>query len=75
MIVDFYCPEERLIIELDGDDHFTPVGAEDDRKRDAKLEALGFKVLRYENSDLFEQLESVLYDIRQHFRGAHHPWL
>src|SRR5688500_1095820 len=67
MIVDFYCPEERLIIELDGEDHFTSPGAEDDCKRDAKLEALGFTVLRYENCDVFEQLEGVLLDIKQHF--------
>ena len=75
MIVDFYCPEERLIIELDGDDHFSTGGAEADRIRDAKLEALGFQVLRYENCEVFEQLESVLLDIKQHFRSAHHPWL
>ena len=73
MIVDFYCPEERLIIELDGDDHYTASGDENDRLRDAKLEAFGFKVLRYENCEVFTDLESVLHDIKQHFGGAHHP--
>jgi very-short-patch-repair endonuclease len=68
MIVDFYCAKEQLVIELDGEGHRTVSGQEDDRIRDQRLEQLGFTVLRYENNEVFKQLESVLHDIMQHFR-------
>ena len=67
IIVDFYCPEERLIIELDREGHFTEDGVKKDQLRDTRLASLDFRVLRYENQLVFADIDSVLNDIKQHF--------
>ncbi|CAH1529767.1 Endonuclease domain-containing protein [Vibrio jasicida] len=59
-IVDFYCAELNLVIEIDGDSHFSDKGKEKDAMRDAFLEALGIKVLRFTNEEVIKQTESVL---------------
>lgn len=59
-IVDFYCPSEKLVVELDGAVHFTEQGAEYDRKRTRFLNALGIRVIRFENERVFEDIEGVL---------------
>ena len=60
-IVDFYCSECRLIVELDGDSHSE---REDyDEKRSAWLNMAGYKVVRYPNTEIFENLVAVLEDI------------
>ena len=66
-IVDFYCPSERLIIELDGQTHFTPEGKLDDKVRDEMLIALGYKIIRIENNDLIKNPTGMVYFIRSHF--------
>ena len=62
-IVDFYCAEAKLVIELDGSQHSTKSGAEDDFLRDEYLNDLGITVLRYSNIDVFENFEGVCSDI------------
>ena len=59
-IVDFYCTELNLVIEIDGNSHFSDEGKEKDAMRDAFLEALGIKVLRFTNEEVMKQTESVL---------------
>jgi very-short-patch-repair endonuclease len=59
-VVDFYCHEEKLVIELDGAGHFTSTGIEYDEKRTAFLESLGLRVLRIENKDILADIEGVL---------------
>ena len=66
-IVDFYCAQEKLIIELDGEVHKNAVAEEKDRKRDKRLEELGFKVLRFENKMVFDFLPSILKEIEDNF--------
>ena len=51
-IVDFYCAKARLVIELDGSQHYAASGMERDRIRTAFLEERGLKVLRFSNSDI-----------------------
>lgn len=51
-ILDFYCPEFRLAIELDGEGHFSETGRCYDEMRSKELEALGIQVLRFENSEV-----------------------
>lgn len=63
-ILDFYCPSEKLAIELDGQGHFTEEGIKYDQDRTQFLEAQGIKVIRFENIDVFENLEGVLEEIR-----------
>ena len=62
-VVDFYCPELRLAIEIDGDVHFYDSRITCDKKRQKEIEALGIKVLRYTNNDVIRNLKGVLNDI------------
>ena len=66
-IVDFYCPSEKLIIELDGEVHFNEEALVYDAKRTKDLEGLGFAVIRFENKMVFDLLPSVLTDIKSYF--------
>ena len=59
-IVDFYCHELGLVIELDGSQHGTDDAVEYDAERTKFLEALGFKVVRYWNHDVLGNTEVVL---------------
>ena len=61
-IVDFVCLEPKLIIELDGGQHATQI--EYDAKRSIYLNSLGFKVLRFWNNDVLNNIESVLESIQ-----------
>lgn len=56
-IVDFICLENRLIIEVDGDIHEQQ--QDYDEVRQAFLESLGFKVIRFANGEVLGQLEGV----------------
>ena len=57
-IVDFYCAECTLVLELDGESH---VGKEDpDRQRQKDLEDRGLKMLRFWNAEVFDNLDGVL---------------
>jgi very-short-patch-repair endonuclease len=66
-IVDFYCPAEKLVVELDGQGHFAPGASYADSDRDARLMELGFKILRFENKLVFQNLEGLLADISAAF--------
>ncbi|WP_137177465.1 endonuclease domain-containing protein [Roseomonas sp. AR75] len=57
--VDFACIEARLVVEVDGGQH----GGQRDAARDAALQAAGWRVLRYWNSEVVENLDGVLADI------------
>lgn len=59
-IVDFYCPKAKMIVELDGGQHYTEEGLEKDRTRSNYLISQGFKVLRFSDREVFENLEEVL---------------
>lgn len=67
-IVDFYCAEIRLVIELDGSVHNHPTIAESDKSRDERLTDLGYTVLRFENKDVFDLTDWVLDEIRKCFK-------
>ena len=62
-IVDFYCAEAKLVIELDGSQHFENQGRNNDKIRDSYLEKLGLKILRYSNSDVNRNFSGVCEDI------------
>ncbi|KAA9333016.1 endonuclease domain-containing protein [Hymenobacter busanensis] len=68
-ILDFYCPSERLAVELDGQGHFDVVGAAHDTARTAYLDSVGIRVIRFENKLVFEQMDWVLAAITAAFRG------
>ena len=56
---DFYCPLARLVIELDGSQHYTEQGKEYDEQRTAILEQYGVQVLRFTNLDVDRHLDAV----------------
>ena len=65
-VLDFYCPELRLAIELDGAAHDTPEAIHYDRERTAWLtEEFGIRVLRFRNEQVFETPDSVIEEIRK----------
>ena len=66
-IADFYCASERLIIELDGEYHADPLQASNDEERDRRFGELGYKVLRFTNQRVFNDLPTVLEEIRRCF--------
>lgn len=57
-IVDFYCTQHRLIVELDGGMH--EMQKEQDRQRSSQLAAYGYRILRIKNHEVESDLESVL---------------
>ena len=59
-IIDFYCADRRVAVELDGGQHFTLEGQAYDRRRTAYLATRGIRVVRFTNSELFENTEGVL---------------
>ena len=62
-IVDFYIPQKKTVIEIDGLQHTSPDHIETDKKRDDALLRWGIKVLRYSNKDLNENFNSVVENI------------
>src|SRR5438093_827568 len=61
-IVDFFCPECRLAVELDGAAHLTDNGNEADGRRTEFLNRFNVRVIRFENKAVFEDLGGVLED-------------
>lgn len=67
-IVDFYCPEDTLVIELDGDLHFDSEAKKYDDERTRVIENEGIKVIRFENQQVLLDLENVLSEIKSNFK-------
>jgi very-short-patch-repair endonuclease len=63
-IVDFYCAKARLVIELDGGQHFEPDYLQKDLERDRALAGLGLMTLRFDNRQVLSETEAVLERIR-----------
>ena len=58
-IADFYCARVKLVIELDGSQHFTEDGIAHDAARSAALEQYGITVLRFSNGEIDNHFEAV----------------
>ena len=67
-IVDFYCASAKLVIELDGSQHYSEEGSEDDKIRDRYLARLGIKVVRYSNLEIAREFDAVCVDISEHVK-------
>lgn len=65
-IVDFYCPAAKLIVEIDGGQHYSEENMLHDEARDNYMSGLGFKILRFSNSDVFNNIEGVVKRIYDH---------
>ena len=62
-IVDFYCPDQSLVIEVDGDSHADADHIVRDQLRERYLRSLGLRVIRYFNDDIVKNLAGVLEDL------------
>jgi very-short-patch-repair endonuclease len=62
-VVDFACFDQKVIVEIDGIQHFTPEHASKDAARDANLAWRGFTVLRFTNSDVSDNMDGVMLEI------------
>jgi very-short-patch-repair endonuclease len=69
-IVDFFCPAKRLIIELDGGHHTEDEAIKRDRERQLWLEREGYRVIRFWNSEINDDLTAVLEKIYVELYGA-----
>ena len=74
-IVDFYCPALRLVIEVDGEQHYTEEGKAYDAERDAILQGYGLRVVRFRNEEVLHQFESVCRRIEAAFGSPLTPSL
>lgn len=72
-VVDFYCPAEKLVIELDGESHFHQSSYEYDKGRTEYLQSLNLRILRFENDEVFKTTESVLDKIKSAFQNSTTP--
>lgn len=59
-VLDFYCPELKLAIEVDGDSHFRGGAKESDMERQKIIESYGIVFLRFTNTDIYENMNAVL---------------
>ena len=69
-IVDFYIASLKIVIELDGSQHYEEKGVKSDEARDRYLNNLGIKVLRYSNLDINQRFEIVCEDILNHINTS-----
>ncbi len=69
-IVDFYCAEHSLIVELDGESHYTVEGKNYDTARSAFLTAKGFKVIRFSNLEIMQNKQGVLMTLLSYLKKA-----
>lgn len=67
-IMDFYCPSEKLSVELDGINHFSEEAVEYDKKRTDYLNTYNIQVIRFENAEVFDMTEEVLSRIKACFK-------
>ena len=65
-IVGFYIPSQKIVVEIDGSQHYEKPGQSKDTLRDEDLSAMGLTVLRYSNLDIKQNLQGVAEDILHH---------
>jgi very-short-patch-repair endonuclease len=58
-IADFYCPAYKLVIEVDGNQHYTKIGKEADEERTKSLNAYGIEVMRFMNNEIDHDFKEV----------------
>jgi len=58
-IVDFYCPKTRIVIEIDGDEHYSKSGIEYDKERTSILEEYGLRVIRFKDDEVMSHFKDV----------------
>jgi len=72
-IVDFYCAAAKLVIELDGSQHYEKAHQANDQLRDVALAQLGLKVLRFDNRQVLTETAAVLAVIHEEVSNRMNP--
>ena len=72
-IVDFYCKDLQLAIEIDGESHTHEEVAEKDKKRQLRLEELGVRILRFDDLDVKREMKYVLNRLYDWIKDNTHP--
>lgn len=68
-IVDFLCPDCKLIIEVDGEYHSRPTQEYDDAQRTQWLEGMGYKILRFTNEQVLNDMDGVIREIKNYLHN------
>lgn len=66
-IVDFYCPLKRLVVEIDGPEHFTEESMGYDEVRSKSFEVLDIKIIRFTNGEIDKNLDAVIQKVKSSF--------
>jgi very-short-patch-repair endonuclease len=69
LVIDFYCPELKLALEVDGDVHYYPDKAEMDKRKDKRLHEEGIQLIRLKNEDLEEDYDSTVIYLEDKFKA------
>lgn len=72
-IIDFFCPKLKLVIELDGGQHYSGKKVDLDRKRDNALRKLGLKVLKFSDFDVLQNIDGVVATIIENICSENPP--
>ena len=67
-IVDFLCPDCKLIIEVDGGYHLEPIQEYNDEQRTQMLEQLGYQVIRFSNERVLYDIDNVIKEIKSYLQ-------
>ncbi len=59
-IADFYCPEKKLVVEIDGGHHYTEEGLAYDKEREEYMAQYGIKTIRFSNREVREDIKGVI---------------
>ena len=68
-VADFYCAEAKLVIEIDGGQHFTEEGKQYDSEREQIMQNFGLKTIRYTNNEIDTEFNSVCNDINEQIKN------
>jgi very-short-patch-repair endonuclease len=68
-IADFYCPEKKLVIEIDGDIHDNLIQKEYDIGRNAEIEKYDIQIIRFNNEEVLNNIENVLDRIKEKMKS------
>jgi very-short-patch-repair endonuclease len=74
-IADFYCPQHKLVIEIDGSQHYSDDGREYDESREKYMSSLSIKTIRFSNLDVLQNIEGVLAEIAKELELPRTPSL
>ncbi|MGA9364243.1 MAG: endonuclease domain-containing protein [Bacteroidota bacterium] len=72
-VIDFYCPKLRLAVEIDGPSHAEQEAVEYDKMRQSYIEALGIRFLRFQNDEIYEDMQSVLESVASKIKSLTTP--